>query len=96
MFSLRNNCLLAGEFHLKVLVLKYSIINSKYPIECLFNVVLLQFQSPCCELQLDRVKAGGCTVHARRCGGDNGIFLRLRKCQIILLSDVKRGKLSDS
>ena len=50
------------------------------------------FQSPCCELQLDRLKAGGCTVHARRCGGDNGIFLRLRKCQVILLSDVKRGK----
>ena len=40
---------------------------------------------------MDRVKAGGCTVHARRCGGDNGIFLRLRKCQVILLSDVKRG-----
>ena len=86
--------MLAGEFCFKVLVFKYRI-NSKYPIELFFNVVLLRFQSPCCELQLDRVKAGGCTVHARRCGGDNGIFLRLRKCQIILLSDVKRGKLSD-
>jgi len=59
-------------------------LKSSIHISCLL-------QSPCCELQMDRVKAGGCTVHARRCGGDNGIFLRLRKCQVILLSDVKRG-----
>ena len=57
-----------------------------------YFINFILFQSPCCELQIDRIKAGGCTVHARRCSGDSGIFLRLRKCQIILLSDVKRGK----
>jgi E3 ubiquitin-protein ligase UBR2 len=67
--------------------------ESKSPALCLACGTIVCSQSPCCELQLDRVKAGGCTVHARRCGGDNGIFLRLRKCQIILLSDVKRGVL---
>merc|ERR1712088_1085223 len=53
--------------------------ESKSPALCLVCGTIVCSQSPCCELQLDRVKAGGCTVHARRCGGDNGIFLRLKK-----------------
>jgi len=36
-------------------------------------------------------KCGGCTTHARECGADIGIFLRIRECIVVLHSKVTRG-----
>ena len=37
-------------------------------------------------------KCGGCTSHARECGADVGIFLRIRECIIVIHSKVTRGE----
>ena len=40
----------------------------------------------------DGHKCGGCTSHARECGADVGIFLRIRECIIVIHSKVTRGE----
>ncbi len=62
-----------------------------------FCVTLVQFshnksfQSYCCKGEIDGRKAGGCTIHARRCGADLGLFIKLSSCQLIVLYDGKKG-----
>ena len=51
------------------------------------------FQSHCCEELVDRLMCGGSTVHARKCSADTGIFLKIRDCRVVLLSELKRGQL---
>lgn len=41
----------------------------------------------------DGTKCGGCTAHARVCGADTGIFLKIRDCRIVLHSKLFRGGL---
>ena len=40
----------------------------------------------------DGHKCGGCTSHARECGADVGIFLRIRECLVVIHSKVIRGE----
>ena len=55
------------------------------------------FQTTCCEGELTtsdgKIVCGGCTVHAQTCAGGTGIFLRVKKCQIVLLSEAIRGNI---
>ncbi len=37
------------------------------------------------------LRSGGCTVHANKCGATQGMFLKLRTCEVLLLSESKRG-----
>ena len=50
-----------------------------------------KFQTNCCRDQINGTSCGGCTVHAQTCSGGMGIFLIIRKCKMVLLSDVTRG-----
>ena len=53
--------------------------------------ILTIFQSHCCDAVMSGFKCGGCTTHARECGADIGIFLRIRECIVVLHSKVTRG-----
>jgi hypothetical protein len=53
------------------------------------------FQSHCCEDLVDRITCGGCNVHARNCSADTGIFLKIRECKVVVLSEIKRGEVMD-
>ncbi len=41
---------------------------------------------------MNGIRSGGCTAHASKCGATQGIFIRLRRCEVVLLSESKRGK----
>ena len=74
----------------------FSCVNSvtgesKTPSLCLVCGALVCSQSHCCETLIEGRKCGGCTAHARTCGGDVGIFLRIRECIIVIHSKVTRG-----
>ncbi len=53
--------------------------------------LLLPFQSPCLETEIDGVSCGGCTSHADKCGAGKGVFLRIKKCDVAIICDVKKG-----
>jgi len=65
--------------------------ESKTPALCLVCGAMVCSQSHCCETIIDGHRCGGCTSHARKCGADVGIFLRIRECIIVLHSKVTRG-----
>lgn len=74
----------------------FSCVNSvtgesKTPSLCLVCGVLVCSMSHCCETLIGGRKCGGCTAHARTCGADVGIFLRIRECIIVIHSKVTRG-----
>ena len=70
-------------------LIKESALNEvvQYFSMCIF----LLFQSYCCKGELDGRKAGGCNIHARKCGADLGLFIKLSSCQLVILSGVSRG-----
>ena len=53
--------------------------------------LLLMFQSYCCKGEVDGLKAGGCTIHSRKCGADLGLFIKLSSCQLVILSGKHKG-----
>lgn len=59
---------------------------------CLVCGALMCSQAYCCQKTFDNKESiGACNYHMRFCCGEsNGLFLRIRECQIVLLS-VKRG-----
>eukprot|EP00092_Neocalanus_flemingeri_P020804 GFUD01022541.1.p1 GENE.GFUD01022541.1~~GFUD01022541.1.p1 ORF type:complete len:1872 (+),score=427.20 GFUD01022541.1:98-5617(+) len=65
--------------------------ESKTPALCLVCGLMVCSQSHCCETVMSGFKCGGCTTHARECGADTGIFLRIRECIVVLHSKVTRG-----
>jgi len=65
--------------------------ESKTPALCLICGLMVCSQSHCCETVMSGYKCGGCTSHARECGADTGIFLRIRECIVVLHSKVTRG-----
>jgi len=65
--------------------------ESKTPALCLICGLMVCSQSHCCETVMSGFKCGGCTSHARECGADTGIFLRIRECIVVLHSKVTRG-----
>lgn len=82
--------------------------ESKTPALCLVCGLMVCSQSHCCETIIggnvqteyynltntftEGHKCGGCTSHARECGADVGIFLRIRECIVVIHSKVTRGE----
>ena len=67
--------------------------ESKTPTLCLVCGAMVCSHSHCCETIISGHKCGGCTSHARCCGADVGIFLRIRECLVVIHSKVTRGRL---
>jgi len=61
------------------------------PSMCLVCGEILCSQSYCCQMDLDGGSVGACTAHAHYCGSSHGIFLRVRKCKMVMLSGRARG-----
>lgn len=69
--------------------------NDRYvttqPTMCLVCGAMMCSQAYCCQKMFNKESMGACNYHMRICSGDsNGIFLRIRECQVVLLSK-KRG-----
>lgn len=65
---------------------------SSMPTLCLICGSLLCSQSYCCQRVVNRETRGACSCHLQTCSGPSGgIFLRIRDCQIILLTTRARG-----
>ncbi|XP_015925189.1 E3 ubiquitin-protein ligase UBR2 [Parasteatoda tepidariorum] len=65
--------------------------DSRNPTMCLVCGKVLCSQSYCCQVELNGALVGSCTDHAFICGSGVGIFLRIRDCKILLLSDKNKG-----
>ncbi|KAG8196917.1 hypothetical protein JTE90_027621 [Oedothorax gibbosus] len=65
--------------------------DSRNPTMCLVCGDVLCSQSYCCQIELKGSMVGACTHHAFYCGSGVGIFLRIRDCKILLLSDKNKG-----
>ncbi|XP_031834567.1 ubr1 ubiquitin ligase [Nomia melanderi] len=63
----------------------------KNPTMCLVCGEMLCSQSYCCQHQLNKMTVGACTYHASTCSAGVGIFLHIRKCEIIFLRSPNRG-----
>uniref|UniRef100_A0A0N5AYI4 E3 ubiquitin-protein ligase n=1 Tax=Syphacia muris TaxID=451379 RepID=A0A0N5AYI4_9BILA len=65
---------------------------SSMPTLCLICGSLLCSQSYCCQRVISKGTKGACSFHLQTCSGPSGgIFLRVRDCQIILLTTRARG-----
>ena len=58
---------------------------------CLVCGEIMCSQSYCCQKTYGDEKLGACSYHMRECVGKSGMFLRIRDCQIIMLTSRKRG-----
>ncbi|XP_066279397.1 E3 ubiquitin-protein ligase UBR2-like [Branchiostoma lanceolatum] len=65
--------------------------DSRAPTMCLVCGQMLCSQSYCCQTDLDGEPVGACTAHIYTCGAGVGIFLRVRECQILLLTGKTKG-----
>ncbi|GFO34713.1 E3 ubiquitin-protein ligase ubr2 [Plakobranchus ocellatus] len=65
--------------------------DDRAPTRCLVCGRMLCSQSYCCLAELEGSQVGAATEHAYHCGAQNGIFLRVRECQVLLLSNKSRG-----
>jgi len=61
------------------------------PTMCLICGKMLCSQSYCCQRVLNGESVGACTYHMSECSGQNGIFLRVRDCQLVMMSSFARG-----
>uniref|UniRef100_A0AC35FZC7 E3 ubiquitin-protein ligase n=1 Tax=Panagrolaimus sp. PS1159 TaxID=55785 RepID=A0AC35FZC7_9BILA len=61
------------------------------PTMCLVCGKILCSQSYCCQRTVNDEKLGACSYHMKECVGKSGMFLRMRDCQIIMLTSRKRG-----
>ena len=65
--------------------------GTNQPTMCLVCGAMMCSQAYCCQKTLNDESMGACNYHMRICSGENnGIFLRIRECQVLLLSR-KRG-----
>lgn len=58
---------------------------------CLVCGEFLCAQSYCCQKSFNGENVGSCTYHVYYCGGNSGIFFRVRECQLMYLTATKRG-----
>ncbi|XP_063428523.1 E3 ubiquitin-protein ligase UBR2-like isoform X1 [Mytilus trossulus] len=65
--------------------------DTRAPTMCLVCGQMLCSQSYCCQTELDGVKVGAATEHSYKCGAGVGIFLRVRECQVLLLTGKTKG-----
>ncbi|XP_078001009.1 E3 ubiquitin-protein ligase UBR2-like [Glandiceps talaboti] len=70
---------------------KSSGSDSRAPTLCLICGKTLCSQSYCCQNDIDGDIVGACMAHTFTCGAGVGIFLRVRECQLILLSGKNKG-----
>ncbi|XP_072031414.1 E3 ubiquitin-protein ligase UBR2-like isoform X2 [Amphiura filiformis] len=65
--------------------------DSRAPALCLVCGTVVCSQSYCCQTEIDKETVGACTAHAISCGAGVGIYLRVRECQLLLMSSKNRG-----
>ncbi|XP_064624216.1 E3 ubiquitin-protein ligase UBR2-like isoform X2 [Lineus longissimus] len=65
--------------------------DSRAPTQCLVCGKMVCSQSYCCQTEMEGIQVGAATAHARTCGAGVGLFLRVRECQILLLSGKTKG-----
>lgn len=69
--------------------------DSRTPTMCLVCNLMLCSQSFCCQRNQvagnGSLLVGSCTYHAHECSAGVGVFLRIRTCQILLLSGTSKG-----
>jgi len=65
--------------------------DSRAPTMCLVCGEMLCSQSYCCQTELKGTTVGAATAHAYFCGAGTGMFLRVRECQVLLLTGQSKG-----
>lgn len=65
--------------------------DSRAPALCLICGEMLCSQSYCCQTEVEGDKVGACAAHAQKCGAGVGVFLRVRECQILLMTNKNKG-----
>ncbi|GMR54164.1 hypothetical protein PMAYCL1PPCAC_24359 [Pristionchus mayeri] len=65
--------------------------KSTMPTMCLLCGQLLCSQSYCCQKFVNKDNVGACMQHLPTCSGGTGMFLRIRDCYIVLLTNRLRG-----
>jgi hypothetical protein len=72
--------------------------DCKFPALCLVCGTTVCALSTCCEERVKGLLLGGANSHMLRCGGAQagGIFLCVRKCQVLLITEKQRGTSVDS
>ena len=65
--------------------------DSRAPALCLVCGEMLCSQSYCCQTEVEGDKVGACAAHALKCGAGVGVFLRVRECQILLMTNKNKG-----
>uniref|UniRef100_A0A7E4W1J9 E3 ubiquitin-protein ligase n=1 Tax=Panagrellus redivivus TaxID=6233 RepID=A0A7E4W1J9_PANRE len=71
--------------------LNVSDLATSQPTMCLVCGQIMCSQSYCCQRTLENENLGACNYHMRQCTGVSGMFLRIRDCQIVMLTSRKRG-----
>ena len=67
----------------------FFLVNLHFIVH--FSTLNFHFQSLCCRGEVDNLKAGGCTIHSRKCGADLGLFIKLSSCHLVILSGKHKG-----
>ncbi|XP_060531062.1 E3 ubiquitin-protein ligase UBR2 [Cylas formicarius] len=65
--------------------------DCRNPTMCLACGKILCSQSYCCQAEFNKIAVGACNLHASKCGAGVGIFLRIRDCELLLLTAPHRG-----
>ncbi|KAI6219878.1 E3 ubiquitin-protein ligase [Aphelenchoides besseyi] len=66
-------------------------MNGPMTTMCLVCGEMICSQSYCCQRMFNHENVGACSYHMYHCGGNSGVFLRIRDCQLIFLTTSKRG-----
>jgi E3 ubiquitin-protein ligase UBR2 len=66
-------------------------LNGPLTTMCLLCGEMLCSQSYCCQKTVNNQNVGSSTYHMLHCGGNSGLFLRIRECNFLLLTSSKRG-----
>lgn len=70
--------------------------ESKKPLLCLVCGEMICSRSRCCEVKIGSKTLGACNAHLRKCGSDAGIFLNIRKSEVMILTSGNRGAMLQS
>lgn len=65
--------------------------DSRAPAMCLVCGAVVCSQSYCCQREINGETVGACTAHAIMCGSGSGVFLRVRECNLLLMSGRSQG-----
>ncbi|XP_071789755.1 E3 ubiquitin-protein ligase UBR2-like isoform X2 [Asterias amurensis] len=65
--------------------------DSRAPALCLICGAVVCSQSYCCQTEIDGETVGACTAHSMTCGAGVGLYLRVRECQLLMMSAKNKG-----